>query len=150
MNEIETMRALAEKLEDAAQKIRAAIAVQEDELVRFLVEKYTAGPRPKTVAATLFTTASPPQPHGEGPVDSAFANLKKADAVECILKEMARPMEAVEIFDVMKQRGHPVATANSLRSMMSETKERFVSVGGGKWNLKQADLIPASHPNDIF
>ncbi|SRR6266498_3302460 len=65
--------------------------------------------------------------------NSAFADLRKADAAEQILKERGK-LRTQELFDAMKIRGHPVASKMSLYNMLT-TNEKFKRKGRGIWTL---------------
>jgi hypothetical protein len=64
---------------------------------------------------------------------TAFANLKKSDAAEQILKERGT-LKTQDLFDAMKVRGHAVASKESLYNMLA-TNKRFKRKGRGKWTL---------------
>lgn len=65
--------------------------------------------------------------------NSAFADLKAADAAERILKERGK-LRIQDIFDAMKIRGHPVASKMSLYNMLA-TNAKFTRKGRGIWTL---------------
>jgi len=71
--------------------------------------------------------------HPAASSNSAFADLKKADAAEQILRERGK-LRTQDIFDAMKIRGHPVASKMSLYNMLA-TNDRFKRKGHGIWTL---------------
>ena len=69
--------------------------------------------------------------------NSAFADLKKADAAEQILKERGK-LRTQDLFDAMKIRGHPVASKMSLYNMLT-MNDRFKRKGRGIWTLTDSN-----------
>jgi hypothetical protein len=74
-------------------------------------------------------TSPVPSSNGAG-----LASLTKATAAERILKERGK-LRTQDLFDAMKDRGHPVASKASLYNMLATTKTRFKRAGRGKWTL---------------
>ena len=65
--------------------------------------------------------------------NGSFASLTKANAAEQILKERGK-LRTQNLFDAMKERGHPVASKMSLYNMLN-TNGRFKRRGRGIWTL---------------
>lgn len=82
--------------------------------------------------------ASVPRPSVNGATaatgGTSFASLIKADAAAQILAERGK-LRTEDLFDVMKARGHPVASKASLYNMLATSKARFKRAGRGKWTL---------------
>ncbi|MDQ3621210.1 MAG: hypothetical protein M3463_01775 [Verrucomicrobiota bacterium] len=75
----------------------------------------------------------------EASANGRFVGMTKGEAVETLLRENGE-MKAADLFNEMKQGGHPVASRESLMSLLSGKKDRFISKGRGVWALKQLDL----------
>jgi hypothetical protein len=128
MTEIEMLRSMEKRYEIALGKIRDLIVFCEG-------SNHTTANAPASTktdgvisAGVRVRTRCPP----------GFSTMKKGDASEAVFKERG-DLHVDELYQIMKERGHAVASPRSLISMLS-TDERFAPRGKGVWGLQQPEL----------
>jgi hypothetical protein len=123
---IATLRREADRLRMMAEKI--------DRLVEDLraLENGQTPPQSKEPAVEI---------HLETKADGRFTKMTQIEAVETILKERGKATVG-SIFDELNAGGKSLLKPMYVSTLLSKSKSKFQSLGGGVWTLVQPEFLP--------